>query len=373
MERPPLLKTARVMVSAEGNSVFTANTPDQADAIMADLGTMPASAARDGAMASVISRLAEKDPSHARMLLAGWKDGRIEAWTDAAEKVARAIAKSDPASGPAFIRDEIPAALQVDVWGAFLAMLPAAERPALLDTLPESHSKLRMAADLLAVWLPADPAAAAEWLDRFAADKDPDELTTLGEPMRIIDANSKDPLLWLAAFHSAETPRARRFFAEGALKRANATQGEAWRFDFDAVIPDLAKAEEPSPWRGDPAAWAGQLATGDASALAPEAARELFRDWGQKQPRKALLWGLENSRPEAAEALEQLFYQDAREALEMAPQLPEGKDRDDSLVTICEMAAHFGDAASVEGFLPLISDAKRREDSRRNAAGRLKK
>jgi hypothetical protein len=63
---PPLLKTPRVTLGISFLTHRTIQTAAEADAILADLRTLPPSKVRDGAIASIIGSLAEVDPTAAR-------------------------------------------------------------------------------------------------------------------------------------------------------------------------------------------------------------------------------------------------------------------------------------------------------------------
>jgi hypothetical protein len=370
----PLLKTKNILIGSTGSG-FSYNTAVAKDPgpILADIATLPRSAAKDRAMESVLSKVAQADPVRARELLKQWPDGKAEAWIGVAQEIVRALGKTDPAAAREFILKEVPASLQIDAWGAFMEALPQADRPAILASLPEGSSKLRIAAAMITTWLPDDPAAVAEWLDEFATGRSPREIGTLNEPWHYISPRrDNDPLAWLAAFHAAETPEAQRYFAENALKYASPEQKRQWRMDFAEAVPDL-KERAPAPaWYDNPAAWAKALSPEAVAALPPEEAREMIQHWGQKNARKAFDWALAQGRPEAAQALERLYYEEPKEAVDLASGVPAGKERDDALFTICQMAAHFGDGSSARELVSLISDPQRQAFMRQHVEERLK-
>ncbi|MEO5712471.1 MAG: hypothetical protein ABIT37_03205, partial [Luteolibacter sp.] len=178
---PHLLVTPRVTISFSGKAVgySVIQNSAQAEAVLADIRTLPLSAGRDRAISSVLRDLAKVDPDQARILLENWNDGLICLYLESAYAVAAGLAASDPEVGAKFIEESVPRAAQADVWNRFLAGLPPTTRLPFFERIPESSSKLRMGAALVLVWLREDPGACAAWLDDFAAGKSPDELRDL--------------------------------------------------------------------------------------------------------------------------------------------------------------------------------------------------
>lgn len=357
----PLIDTPRITVSPGGGSAIKGDVAIDADAILADLRSIPASSNRDQVIARVLGQLAAIDPIRARSLLAEWKDGLASEWIKAAQAVASGLARTDPASARDFVGSEVPAGLRVDVWGSLLAALPAKDRSALLEEVPEGQKRIRMAGSMIHEWIFENPTAVARWLDGFASGKAPRELQTLNEPWGGMPTTNPDPLVWLAAFHAAKTPEAQRYLAEKAYLHANAGQREQWRIELSEAVPSLDDGKDRHPWAANPGEWIASQDEARIDALRVEDVRDLIERWGQKNPRKALDWALSRGRPEAARLLDQLYYQDPKDALAMAPSVQEGKDRDDVISTICQMAVNFGDRDMARKFLPLISDPQQRE------------
>lgn len=369
----PLLHTKNIHISATGKMMqFGSWVGKDPEPVLADLATMPPSETKDRAMSSVLKAVAQVDPAKARDLLKQWPEGRADAWLEVAQAIARGMGPTQLAAVQDFISQGVPPSMQSEIWAAYMDLLPPADQLTILDKLLEGNLKLRIAAAMVSSWVPDDPAAVAAWLDGFAVGKSPREIDTLNEPWRTYgERRDTDPLAWLAAFHAAETPEAQQFFAENALRFASEEQKQQWQMEFAEVLPDLKARASGKPWDQDPAAWVAKLSPQDVAALPAEQAKELIRQWGQKNPRKALDWALAQGRPEAARALDLLYYQEPREAVALASGVPAGKERDEVLSTICDMAAFYGDEASARQLLPLISDQQQQDRIRLAVERRL--
>ncbi len=370
----PLLHTKNIHISATGKMMsFGTSVAKDPEPVLADLAAMPASAAKDRAMSSVLESVAKEDPAKARELLKQWPNGRADAWLDVAQAIARGMGATQLAAVQDFISHDVPPAMQSEVWAAYMDLLVPEDQLAILDKLPEGHLKLRIAAAMVSTWVPDDPAAVAAWLDGFAVGKSEEEINTLNEPWRTYgERRDTDPLAWLAAFHAAETVEARQFFAENALRYVSAEQKEQWQREFAEILPGMKKDTSERAWGQDPAAWVSKLSPQEVAALPAEDAKELIRQWGQKNPRKALDWALAQGRPEAARALDLLYHQEPKDAVELASGVPAGRERDEVLSTICDIAAFYGDEASARQLLPLISDPQTQDRIRQAVEGRLK-
>jgi hypothetical protein len=360
---PPLLKTPRITIFPTGQGMVYAaiQSAEQAESVLTDIRSLPASAGRDRAMASVIGSLAKVDPVQARRQLEAWDDALISHWLEAAGAVVTAIAKSDPEAAAGFIEESVPPASQVDLWGSMLVSLPVADRLAFFERIPDSTEKIRIAADLVAVWLPEDPVACAAWIDGFAAGRDPDEIDYLSQPLRVAIEPKSGPEPWLAAYHAAESPEARRFLANTVWRKADPTQRAALIPELQETLPDLPEREITEAITADPAAYAAAMPAEKVSSLSPAEIVRILRPWAEDHPEKAIAWAMEHQRPEAAEVLGPLYQLEPRAAAALAPKLPRGKELDKALATLCSMMAWDGEADMARSMLPLITNPAQRK------------
>ncbi len=363
----PLLNTPRIIVNRRGGVGF-AIIPNagQAEAMLADIRTLPPSAARDRAIGTVIASLAGVDPAQARALLEAWNDGLISSWLDAAQKVLRQLAKSDPETAARFIEQSVPAAARAGMWSSFLADLaPEAQLP-YFDRIPESSEKLTIAANLLLVWVAENPVACAAWLDEFAVGLTKDELQTIGTPRRYGANPNRKIEPRLAAFRAAKTQEARSIFAEDAWQKADPSERAGLISELQEAIPETVASEWESVVRKDPAAYAARLTPEQIAAFSRDDMRKLIEYWAEDHPEAAIQWAMEHGRPEAASALGRLHSLEPKKAvaLALAGKLPPGGDRDQAISSLCQTIA-TRDAESAKAMLPLISDPQMREGTRK--------
>ena len=365
---PDLLKTPRITVSANGAIGHPIlGSPEQADAILTDIRTLPPSAIRDRALSGVLGSLAEIDPELARTRLEDWKGGLISEWLDAAKSVAKHLAKKDPEAAASFIEESVPPASRADVWGSFLVDLPPVSRLPFFDRIPEGFEKFHIAADMIASWLPEDPQACAQWIDGFTAGWDPEEVNYLRNPLRVAIPPETGVAPWLAAFRSAQGKEPRRFLAEEAWSRADAPGRAELMAELQDSMPDLEDREWESILISNAGGYANALSSEQITALSPADVRKLISYWSGKHPDAAIHWAMEHERSEAAGALVRLYLLEPQSAFAIAPKLPPGKDRDDAVSHLCQLVAHHGSVEAAKALLPLISDPQRRELARRNA------
>jgi hypothetical protein len=364
----PLLKTPRITITDTGSGRFYPVIRDaaQAEATLADIRSLPPSAARDSATAGIIGDLAKVDPAAARRLFEAWDGGLIEAWLDAAETIARELGKSDPEAAASFIRDSIPAPANLGVWAQFLVILPPADRVAHIESLPEGSEKIRIAGDLVHVWLAEDPAACARWLDGFVQGRDPDELRELTTSVHNSFAPDADTAHRLTALRTATDPRLRELLAEYLWKKADAAERAELFTEIEQDIPDLAQRDRQSAIAAAPAAFAASLSPAQAAELPTDEMKVIIERWAATQPAAAFRWALDHQRPEAALALDPLYREEPRQALELAAQLKPGKERDTALASLCAAAAFHGHADLARPLLPLIENPAQREATTRN-------
>lgn len=368
---PPLLKTPRITVSATGTGFFHAiiRNAAEADAILADVRTLPPSAGRDRVTGGVLTSLAKVDPEAARTRLLEWGDGLISHWLDAARVVAEQLGKTDPKAAARFIEESVPRASQAVVWRHFLTGLPPQTRAPFFGRIPEGDLKSVMAVDLIAVWLETEPQACASWLEEFTAGWGNEEFEDLNLPLWNATASKKGAEPWLTAFRAASGAETRRLFANAAWSHAVAAERAALLPVLQEVLPDLEDREWENTVRDHPAAYANALTTGQIAAVSTEDMSKLISSWSRISPQAALDWALLHQRPEAAAALVPLYYQEPKSALAFASKLPPGKPRDQAIGSLCQSIAHDGDKPAAESLLPLITNSDSREQTRKAIHG----
>lgn len=368
---PPMLKTTRITVFATGNGFSHAliRNAAEADAILTDVRTLPPSAGRDRVTGGVLTSLAKVDPEAARTRLLEWRDGLISHWLDAAKAVADQLGKSDPQAAARFIEESVPRASQAAVWRNFLTALPPEARVPFLHRVPEGVLKQAITADLLAVWLETNPQACTAWFEKFTTGWSEDEFKDLNTPLWNATASKKGAEPWLAAFRAASGAEARRLFANAAWSHADAAGRAALLPALQEVLPDLQDREWEDIVRTNPAAYANALTTGQIAAVSPEDMGKLISSWSRTSPQAALDWALLHQRPEAAQAIVPLYYQEPKSALALASKLPPGKPRDQAISSLCQSIAHDRDKPSAESLLPLITDPAFREQTRKAIHG----
>ncbi|MES2440435.1 MAG: hypothetical protein V4584_15305 [Verrucomicrobiota bacterium] len=365
---PHLLVTPRVTVSSSGMAVgFGAILNSaQAEAVLADIRTLPASTGRDRAIGSIIVSLASVDPGQARTLLEKWNDGLISRWLEAAEAVAKNLAKSDPEVGARFIEESVPRAAQADVWNRFLADLPPAERVGFLERIPESSSKLRMGASLVLVWLREDPASCAAWLDDFAAGKSPEELEySLSNPSFYPQPMKTEASAWLAGFRAAKGAESREILAKGVWKNSEDGGKAGLVSELQDVIPKQIEGERGRMIEADPAAYSAALSPSQVSGISRDDMGEIISSWAKLHPLEAIQWALDHGRPEAAKALGALYLLEPKNAIALASKLPAGSDRDQAISGLCYSVARDAGPEAAKAMLPLISNPEFREGMRK--------
>lgn len=358
-----LLKTSRISISGTGKSFSHSTIVDaaQADAILTDIRALPASAARDRAIAGVLGSLAKVDPEAARSRLAAWKDGLISEWIDAAKSVAEHLAKASPEAAARFIEEAVPPAARTVVWRRFLTGLPADQRLPFFNRVPESYLKTEMAVDLISVWLKEDPRACAAWFDGIAAGWSPEEVALLKAPISNVMSSKSGSGPLLAALESAGDEEVRHLFADVAWSRASPTERATLLPTLEKILPDLQDRDWEEIIRSNPAGYAGALSNPQIAELSSEDVEKLISSWSQTNPQAALDWAIAHQRPEAATALMPLYYQEPKRALDLASKLIPGKLRDESIGSLCQSLVHDGDESSAKTLLPLIDNSGFRE------------
>ncbi|MFC7336744.1 hypothetical protein ACFQY0_06115 [Haloferula chungangensis] len=321
-----------------------------------DLRSLPPSDARDFGIAGVIGDLAEVDPQHARLLLDEWDDALIEKWLNAAKDVVRALAPSSPHAAASFIEESVPRTAQVEIWAQFLNELPPNDRIAYFDRIPEGEKKLTIVGDLLHVWLAEDPIACAHWLDAFAVGRRAEVLEIPSWSIRSPSKPSAKTSQRLLAVNTATNPVVRRLLAKQLWEKADKTEQAALLTELETVLPEIAERDRERLISQAPAEFAASLSTAEIASLPAIEARTLIDSWANKHPEAALEWGVENHRPEAAQALRSLYGQEAEKALELAATLTPGRDLDDALSSLCSMAAFDGRVEEARKLIPLIQN-----------------
>lgn len=368
----PLLKTPRITITDTGNGRFSPVIRDaaQAEATLADIRSLPPSAARDSATSGIIGDLAKVDPAAARRLFEEWDDALISAWLDAAKTIARELGKSDPEAAAAFIRDSIPAAASLSVWAQFLVTLPPADRVPHIEALPEGSEKIRIAGDLVHAWLADDPAACARWLDGFVQGRSAEELREITTSVHGGFEPGADTGQRLTALRTATDPLLRGILAEHLWAKADAAEREAHFTEVEQDIPDLAQRDRQSAIAAAPAAFAVSLSPSQAAELPANEMKVIMDRWSAKHPAAALRWAIDHRRPEAAIALLPLYQEEPREVLDLANKIPSGKELDSALASLCAQAAFDGRADLARALLPLIENPAQREAATRNVEGK---
>jgi hypothetical protein len=364
----PLLKTQRITITGTGSGRFHPVIRDaaQAEATLADIRSLPPSMARDSATAGIIGDLAKVDPAAARRLFEQWDDALIVAWLDAAKTIAREMGKSDPEAAAAFIRDSIPTAASLSVWAQFLVTLPPADRVPHIEALPEGSEKIRIAGDLIHVWLAEDPAACARWLDGFVQGRSADELREITTSVHNSFAPGANTGQRLTALRTATDPLLRGILAKQLWEEADAAEREELFTEIEQDIPDLAQRDRQSAIAVAPAAFAASLSPAQAAELPADEMDILIARWADQQPAAALRWAIDHRRPEAAVALLPLYREEPREALDLATKVPRGKVLDSALSSLCALAAFDGHADLARALLPLIENPAQRAVAARN-------
>lgn len=368
---PPLLKTPRITVSATGTGFSHPIIQDaaQADAILTDVRTLPPSAGRDRVTGGILTSLAKVDPEAARSRLLEWRDGLISHWLDAAKAVAEQLGKSDPEAAARFIEESVPRASQAAVWRNFLTALPPEARVPFLHRVPEGVLKHAITTDLLAAWLETNPQACTAWFEEFTTGWSGDEFKDLNTPLWNATASKKGAEPWLTAYHAASATETRRLFANAAWSHADAAGRATLLPVLQEVLPDLLDREWEEVVRINPAAYANALTTAQIAAFSSEDMGKLISSWSRTSPQAALDWALLHQRPEAAQAIVPLYYQEPKSALALASKLPPGKPRDQAISSLCQSIAHDRDKPSAESLLPLITDPAFREQTRKAIHG----
>jgi hypothetical protein len=254
----------------------------------------------------------------------------IPEWLAAAKALVRVLAESDPAAGADFI-EAVPAPARADVWLQFLRELPPAARLGYFPRIPDSQAKLRMAADLALVWVAADPAACAAWMDSFAAGKNAGELRDLGNPLTQPPDAARTAGPWLAAFRHAKTPEARRVFAAISWQKCDPDTRAGLIAELHDAIPETVAGRWEDALRTDPAGYAAALTPEQVAGFSTEDMRKLLGRWAERSPQDAIDWALEHERPEAASALMSLYFLEPDVALALPAKLPPGDLRDQAV------------------------------------------
>jgi hypothetical protein len=253
-----------------------------------------------------------------------------------------------------------------------LVELQVGDRLGFFDRIPDSTEKIRIAADMIAVWLPEDPAACAAWLDGFAAGRSTEEVDYLGQPLRVANTPESGPEPWLAAYHAAESPEVRRFLAESAWRKADPSQRAALIPELEDILPDLAEREVADAIAADPAAYAAALPADKVASLSSAEIVRILRPWAEKQPERAIAWAMEHRRPEAAQVLSPLYQLEPKAAAAFAPKLPRGKELDRALATVCTMMAWDGEAEMARSLVPLITNPAQRKGTAEEVEKRVR-
>jgi hypothetical protein len=362
----PLLKTDRVRVMAGGVSWDEARIATEIDATLADIRTLPPSAARDRALASVLGVFATTDPRRAADLLAAWDDARISFWLQAAAKVLAELAKTDREAAADFIVTHVPASAQASAWEELLWRLPPADQVALLDRIPRSTAKKQIVTELVHAWTDADPAASAAWLDTFIQGLSPDDLRALQQRRRFMGGIPTDPQPLLAAARAAVTPEARTFFAEVGWKRLQGKADPELVTRFAEFLPEMAAREQERQMNDDPAGFAAGLLPATVAAMPAETRTRLIEHWAESHPADALDWATKHELPEAALALRSLYLQDPAAAAKLAKTAPKGEALDAALSHLTHMIALRGDPSAAKDLLPLFSNEQKRSAAEKN-------
>lgn len=358
----PLLKTPRITISHEGKVLgFSISDVAEAEAAMMDLRILPPSYARDSAMEDVIGKLAEVDPASARRLLEEWDGGLIGCWLGAAENVAREMGKADPEAAAAFIRESIPVHASLPVWAHFLVTLPATDRLPYIGRLPEGSEKIRIAGDLVHVWLGEDPEACARWLDGFVQGRSKEEIRELTFSVHNSLAPGADTARWMRALRTATDPKLRKLLARHVWDKADESEKLEFFSELEREIPDLAERYRHRAIEAAPAAFAASLSDREIAGLSASDMSLVVEGWAEKHPADALRWAMDHQRPEAALALGRLYRLDPAEALAIAPKLTAGKELDSALSSLCAMAAWDGHGEVARELVQRIGDRGQRE------------
>ncbi|RYD46163.1 MAG: hypothetical protein EOP85_07990 [Verrucomicrobiaceae bacterium] len=365
----PLLQTPRVSIFSGGSGMFHLAIRSRADAeaMLADIRTLPPCSGRDRGISRIISDLAKVDAGQARVLLVDWEDGLIEHWKEAAREVAMNFGKTDPEAGAEFIREAVPRPLQGEVWRELLDQLPPQERLPFLEMVPESSVRLWIAASLMRAWLDEDPASCAAWLDGFVPGLAPGERGIhLGNLNTYIIQKKRDPTVWLAAFRAAREPETRAFLADCAWRIAEDDSKSRMMAELQDTIPKLIEEYGKKMMTEDPVGFVASLSEDRIRGLSAGDMASVIGAWAQTHPNDAVRWAIDHGRPEAANAVNPLYRLDPEAALEIVPQLPAGKDRDRAISTLCYSVMNDkGPDAAKSLLLPLISDPETRERMRR--------
>lgn len=369
---PPLLKTPRITIffGGSGMGYLAIQNREQADAMLADIRTLPPSSGRDMAISSVIGSLAGVDPAYARTVVEDWQDGLIEHWVAAARSVAMAFGRTNPEAGADFIRDCVPRPSQADVWSHFLSVLTPERRVPFFESIPESSSRLQIAGSLVRGWVGEDPAACAVWLDEFAMGTSTWERRMyLCRPVFIDSRVKVDPAAWLVAFRAAKQPEAREVLADGVWNNTEDSMKAAILPELQEAIPGLAGQEKERIIAVDPAGYVAALSESQIRELSAKEVRTILNSWGGSHPKEAIQWAIDHGRPEGADSLGRLFYFDPKAAVDLAPNLPAGKTRDYAILNLTDRVAKELGQDVAKGLLPLITDEALREGKRQEMEG----
>jgi hypothetical protein len=372
---PPLLQTPRITIFSGGSGMgyLAVQNREQADAMLADIRTLPPSSGRDRAISSVIGSLAGVDAAYARTVLENWQDGLIEHWIAAARSVAMDFGRTDPEAGADFILECVPRPSQVDVWSHFLSVLTPEQRVPFFESIPESSSRLQIAGSLVRVWVGEDPAACAAWLDEFAAGTSAEERRMyLCRPVFIDHRVKVDPVSWLAAFRAASRPEARAVLADGVWNNTEDSMKAEILPELEEAIPGLVGQEKERIIAEDPAGYAAALSEAQIRELSEKDVRSILNSWGGSHPKEAVQWAIDHDRPEGGDSLARLFYFDPKAAVDLAPHLPAGKTRDYAILNLTDQVAKELGQDVAKGLLPLISDEALRERKRQEMEGGVK-
>lgn len=365
-----MLLTPKLSILATGEIIPQEGmTAADAEESLTEIRRLPPMRRRDSAIAAVIAQLAKTDPGYARKLLAEWEDGLTNARMDAATAIASSFATMQPEALTGFVTQDIPRSLQVEVWGRCLLEIPAGERLAYLDQIPESKEKLAILADFVVDYLKQDPLAAAAWLDELSQGMSEEELSVLGKSGNFFGLRSEPrPVLqaqdWLVALRAATTAEARAFLARQALAAAGDTPAASLLAELYSADPEVAELVRNQAIERDPAAYAATLDRPAIAALSSEQLGKLVTNWAERQPRPALDWAMQHGRPEAASALRALYDQEPQEALALLPSLTPGIHRDEALRSICARASHARKKDLALGLLQYFSDPAIKERTR---------
>lgn len=245
--------------------------------------------------------------------------------------------------------------------------LPPVSRLPFFDRIPEGLDKIRIAGEMIAVWLPEDPQACAAWIDGFIADRRPEEVDQLKNWYRNAIPPKTGFAPWLAAFRVAQDPEIRQLLAEEAWSRSDASDRAALMAELQDAMQGLKDREWEHVLLSNPGGYANALSSEQITSFSPVDMGKLISFWSEKHPDAAIHWAMEHQRPEAADALVPLYRLEPKSAIVIATKLPPGKERDDAVSNLCQLVAHDGNVEAVKTLLPLISDPQRRELARRNS------